>query len=320
LLIDLNVHSRLSVGGVLEPEEILLRAKSEGLDGVCFTEDQPFTEWRELKELGKDHDVTVLVGREIVTSDGHFLFFPKNPESVEPGKFFDTPSEDDELPSYNDLRRLVGKEGGVLVPAHPYRRVEQSMGDRIFRCEGIKAIETRNATCSSLMNDFALEASLLLKLPGIAGSDTRENLGTLGSVATLFRTPVRSQEDLLNAIENGELWSVELFGEDRLHELQSSANHYQGRQDRRGGRGGDRRSHGDRRGGGRDDRRGGGRRDDRRGGGGRRDDRDRSSRGGGGRRDDRRGGGGRRDDRRGGGNDRRGGGGGRRGNSRGRRF
>lgn len=253
MFIDLNIHSQNSSCGVLEPEEIILRAKSVGLDAICFTEDRPFSNWKELKELGKLHELTVLVGLEIPTDQGHFLCYVPDSSMVEPGNLFEDWTESDDPLVFDDVLATAKKAGAILVPAHPFLRKShlpedpkfRPSGDRLFQLDGVEAIETRNAHCSPMMNDFALEATFHLKQTGISGSDTHKNLNSLGTVATMFLNPVTDEKELVEAITRSETWPVELMEEVRLRPRPQSRSGGGGsrggdRGGSRGGRGGDR--------------------------------------------------------------------------------
>lgn len=206
MFIDLHVQSRYSSQGSLEPEEIMLRAKSVGLDGVCLTEDRPLRDWAELQKLAQIHEFQLFGGRLIISDHGHLLFYPQNIEDLIDEHIF--PYNQDGQPiAFTELVQKAKQLKGILASAHPYHlNIQHPMGDRLFQVKGIDALEVRNAQFSELINDFALEASYHLKLQGIAGSGTRDNLNTLGKVATLFRQKITSQHELIEAIRAGEIW------------------------------------------------------------------------------------------------------------------
>lgn len=251
MLIDLHVQSHYSRRGKLDPDDIVRRAKDIGLNGVCFTEDQPIEKYQELQALATDHDFPVFIGRTVFTEKGHLLFIPRNSEHVTKHGVFPH-NVDDETPlSYEKVAERAQELEGALVAAHPYKlQIPNPMGDRLFDMEGLSAIEVRNGSCKSLINDFALEASFHLRIPGVAGSNTCETLNELGTAASLFCQELKSQEDLVDAIQTGQVWPALL--QDTVEYRKSSRDNDRGG-DRRGGRGGDRRGGrgGDRRGGGR---------------------------------------------------------------------
>lgn len=235
MLIDLHVHSRISHQGIQEPEEIILKAKQVGLDGVCFVENQPIKEWKALLELGKAHEVAVFFGRHISSKQGDFLFYPADAKDAAK-EYFDN----SHTLSFDEIRAELKALGGILAAAHPYKQnTSNPLGDRIFKLEGLDAIQVRNGSCSSIVNDFALEASFHLKALPIGGSQMCKTLETLGSAATLFAEPVNSQKELIEALQCRNAWPVEIKQEVQLRPKPQSRGGRDGgrrRDDRRGGR------------------------------------------------------------------------------------
>ena len=56
-------------------DDLLDRARSTGLDGVCLTEHDAFWPDEEVRRLSRRHGVLVLPGSEINTDDGHVIVF-----------------------------------------------------------------------------------------------------------------------------------------------------------------------------------------------------------------------------------------------------
>lgn len=243
MLIDLHVQTRTSRHGKLDPDDIIQRAKTIGLDGICFTEDQPIGNWDELAALGRDHEFAVFVGRSLFTEEGHLLFYPRKVEHITTAGNFPYNVNDDKPIPFEEVRQKAEKLGGVLAAAHPYHlRVELPMGDKLFDLEGLGALEVRNGACKPLINDFALEASFHLKLPGIGGSQTLDTLDTLGAGVSLFCYEVANQEDLVDALHDGLVWPAQLSDKVEFRPRPTSRDDRRGGGGRSsGGRGGDRR-------------------------------------------------------------------------------
>ncbi len=252
MLIDLNVRSHYSHQGILEPEEIILRAKQIGLDGVCFTENQPWTEWKEVKQLGQIHDVAVFIGLKLQTDLGqHLLFFP-DPKNVEPDVLFEIKENADEVYSFKAVQSAVIRKKGIMIASNPYNlKMKHPLGDHIFLLSGLGAIEIRNGSATPLINDFALEASYHLKLPGVGGSDTDKTLATLGKAATLFANEPKDEKELISSIYSSPVWAVEIKDEVPWRELEQQAlrqnRHDNDRRDRRNNNRDDHRRNNDRR-------------------------------------------------------------------------
>ncbi len=232
MLIDLHVQSNYSRQGVLEPEEIILRAKTIGLDGLCFTEDQPITDWDSLAKLAKVHEFAIFAGRSLVTEVGHLLFYPTDVAHVTKPNAFPSNKDSSTPLSFEEVAARSKELGGVLAAAHPYKlKIDHPMGDKIFQLEGLNALEVRNGQCKSLVNDFALEASFHLKLAGIAGSNTCTDLNALGTAASLFVSEIATQKELVDALQAGNLWPATLTDDVKFRPKPSTG----GRDDRRGG-------------------------------------------------------------------------------------
>ena len=89
MLIDLHVHSRFTAGCDLDPERVLKRAESAGLEGVCFTDLNTLEGASELHALRARTRLAVLVGVKIATDHGHYLgYFPDPENAAEPAQIF----------------------------------------------------------------------------------------------------------------------------------------------------------------------------------------------------------------------------------------
>ena len=110
MLIDLHSHTwPRSHDSVLNPDDLITRAKSAGLDAIVFTEHDTVWDYKSVEELRAKHNFLVLAGVEISTDDGHILAFGID-------KYVFGMHRARELASY------VEKANGAMVAAHPYRR------------------------------------------------------------------------------------------------------------------------------------------------------------------------------------------------------
>ena len=76
MLIDLHNHTwPRSHDSVLDPEDLITRAKELGLDGICLTEHDAVWNPTEAQALAEKHDFLVIPGVEISTDDGHILAY-----------------------------------------------------------------------------------------------------------------------------------------------------------------------------------------------------------------------------------------------------
>ena len=110
MLIDLHAHTwPRSHDSVLNPDDLVVRAKQAGLDAICFTEHDTVWDQKSIEELRAKHNFLVLAGVEISTDDGHIIAFGID-------RYVFGMHRSRELATYTD------RADGVLVAAHPYRR------------------------------------------------------------------------------------------------------------------------------------------------------------------------------------------------------
>lgn len=210
MLIDIHVHSNKSENVPFATDQVITQAKQKGLDGICLTDTHTMAGGAEAKRLGAEADLVVLLGFEAVTDCGHFLVFLPEPEGLE-----DISSllhfDNQDRASYKLLADQVEQLSGVIIAAHPYdRSIKESPGDSLVQLKGVSAVEVLNASRSVLANELAEEVAAGSGLPGVGGSDARNNLDPLGKVATLFGEQLKSEADLIACIKSFDVWPVSL--------------------------------------------------------------------------------------------------------------
>ena len=239
MLIDLHLHSHLSKGCELNPRLVLERSAALGLDGVAFTETNTQDGFEELLDLARATQMQIFVGLELVTDKGQYLcFFPRPELAPEPVQIWGSNREKpwSAAECVPKLRSL----GAAVVAARPYdREIQYPAGDFILTLQGLNAVEAFNPKVRQTANELALEAAESLRLPCVGGSDARGSLEELGRAATLFRKPIGTQEELVQALLEGECWAV-MMGElpklTRPGEARDSEARKEGRRRRKGGR------------------------------------------------------------------------------------
>lgn len=251
MLVDLHVHSNLTPGCRLDPTLALEKAEAVGLDGICFTDRNTFKAAAAAHELRKTTDLAVFAGAEIATDHGLYLVFFANPEAQpEPAELFGAPTAAG-LWSARHVVDTVRARGGAVIAAHPYdRNVERPAGDYVFTLRGLTAIEGYAGTRKSNVNELAIEAADHLSLPVVGGSGALDGYDQVGTAATLFRDPVRTEAELVAALRGGSVWAVAIGKPPKfLGDELALRDRERDRDERRDDRGGER-----------DDRRGGHRR------------------------------------------------------------
>src|SRR5262249_18531030 len=112
--IDHHLHtSRHSPDSVIDPGELIARAREVGLDGVVITEHDYQWEAGELAELAAraaGFGVKVFSGAEVSALEGHFLVYGlPDLREAPPGV------------ALGYLLEVVRRHGAAIVAAHPFR-------------------------------------------------------------------------------------------------------------------------------------------------------------------------------------------------------
>ena len=204
MLIDLHTHTYpLSDDSFVSVDDLIDRAKTLGLDGICLTEHDQFWNLEEVKSLSIRHEFLVLSGSEINTDAGHILVFGLQEYVFGMHK-----------PAF--LRQVANKVGGVMIAAHPYRRryprgihpspeqvdeaLDRATGEELFGA--CQAIETLNGRGKPEENRFSQFLSQRLGLAGTGGSDVHRE-EHIGKACTRFHNRIASLDDLVRELNSG---------------------------------------------------------------------------------------------------------------------
>jgi histidinol phosphatase-like PHP family hydrolase len=121
MLIDLHVHTRLSSDSNALPESYLDAALSAPipLGGICFTEHRLFPVDPDLDRIYEEQSarfgIRIFKGIEADTDLGHLLIFGVNRELR---RRFDLQGR---MHRAHLMMEIVHGEGGIAIPAHPFR-------------------------------------------------------------------------------------------------------------------------------------------------------------------------------------------------------
>jgi len=193
MIIDIHVHtSEYSLGdSSLSIENAIIRAKSIGLDGICFTDHESLGIYDFAAELSARYDFLVIPGIEILTHEGDLLVFGM-----------------EELPTRklhaSELVSLVKQKGGAAISAHPFRDNKRGMGHHITRMDETIGIEVLNGRTVRENNAKAFRLALELGYPCLGGSDAHTE-EEVGAFATLFPGKIRNLEDLIRSVNQNEV-------------------------------------------------------------------------------------------------------------------
>ena len=174
MIIDLHVHTHLSDDSKTPPQKYVEAAikSGAGLGAICFTEHRKFPRDPEIdrvySELSDTHGILIIKGVEADTDLGHLLLFGLNEEVL---RRFDP--EHRMLKSAH-LIDVIYKEGGIAIPAHPFR--DSGYGVRLEDLlakhgSALSAVEAINGQNSPTENERAQAATEKLGLTALGGSD-----------------------------------------------------------------------------------------------------------------------------------------------------
>ena len=207
MIVDLHVHTRLSSDSNVAPEQYLEFAKSSGhaLGAICFTEHRLFPGDAEVDELYADlaerFQIAIFKGIEADTDLGHLLLFGVTDEVI---RRFDLTGR---MLKSDSLIEVIHHEGGVAIPAHPFR--DSGYGSRLDALlsrhgAAIGAVEVLNGQNSLEENRRAEDAALKLGLAAVGGSDAHFATGKwFMTVATELERDVHTVAQMCGEIRAG---------------------------------------------------------------------------------------------------------------------
>jgi predicted metal-dependent phosphoesterase TrpH len=188
--IDHHLHtSRHSPDSLIDPLELVERARGIGLDGLVITEHDYQWELEELAELAeRAAPLGVFSGAEVSALEGHFLVYGLPAlDLVPPGI------------ELAELLRVVQGHGAAIVAAHPFRW-DQPFGEIVAKHgPAFDALELVSNNVSAEMR--SLTEGLLRAYPmGATGSSDAHDLDVVGCYFTEFDCPIRSISDFVAAL------------------------------------------------------------------------------------------------------------------------
>jgi predicted metal-dependent phosphoesterase TrpH len=207
MIVDLHVHTRLSSDSNVGPEQYLefAAASRRGLGAICFTEHRLFPSDPELDrlyaELSERFQIAIFKGIETDTDLGHLLMFGITHEVI---RRFDLTSR---MLKSEHVIEVLHHEGGVAIPAHPFR--ESGFGARLDSLlsrhgAAIGAVEVLNGQNSPEQNQRAEDAALKLGITAVGGSDAHfASAKWFMTVATELEREVKTVEDLCVELRAG---------------------------------------------------------------------------------------------------------------------
>lgn len=215
--IDLHTHTIYgSACAYMDPDQLIVKAKSIGLDGVCLTEHDHVWGDDALEHFRNKHDYLIIGGVEVTTDCGEVLVFGLHHPVLD-------------VYHIQDLKKIVDQAGGVMILAHPFRyeadlvnQIVSSMLSSMSSVDStqienisrnpvyhlLDALETHNGRSGIKEKTLSKAVAAHLKLPGTGGSDAHAVMG-VGTCYTVFHEPVHNEQDLIRQIKEGGIIPVD---------------------------------------------------------------------------------------------------------------
>jgi len=207
---DLHIHTnRYSGCSNIEPAHALKRAKQLGLGAIALTEHGirwPDDEIEKLLKYCDVQDLLVIPGQEVACYSesgkfqGEFLVFGY-PESLGSNK------------SAQRVIELVHSEGGVIIAAHPFKKLQHGngfYGSGFATCElEIDGLEIEHPSYDNQSRSLACDVMKSQNIAGLGCSDAHD-LNTIGVCRTVFETDIDSVISLIAKIRCKQLRAVSL--------------------------------------------------------------------------------------------------------------
>jgi predicted metal-dependent phosphoesterase TrpH len=188
MIIDMHIHTRFSPCSVIKVHELIQRAREIGLDGICITDHDTVSAKHVLHNIGDKTGLCVIIGMEYATAEGDFLVFSPCHE-ISGGL------------TARELSNYVIKQGGVVIPAHPFRKNRPASSAVL---ESSYIIEAINGRSSYDENELAKNWIRLRGngTRGIGGSDAH-TIKEVGKIVTVFEKNIYVLEDLIKELHSG---------------------------------------------------------------------------------------------------------------------
>ncbi len=190
---DLHVHTNLSPCSQLSLEDLLAKAPSKGIHGICITDHDTMDVSKNMKEGIQSNGLCVIFGQEYTTQEGDFLLFGPF-EQLKPG-----------LPA-KLLLHHVTNSGGIAIAAHPFRK-GRSVSEYLIENQMCKFVEGVNGRNSQQENEAVASWQKDYDLKPVGGSDAH-TIEEVGAVSTHFTTPIKHRADFIQALKQGDFQQV----------------------------------------------------------------------------------------------------------------
>lgn len=199
--LDLHLHTKGS-DGTGKPEEFVQAIRKAGLDGIVITDHHKTLTYEglEVVKAVRAAGLVALVGCEYSTREGHCLVFGVDVARLKFGYW----------PPMQEVLDKVAEVGGVAFPSHPFRGVKETLGNKIYKLNGLTHTEAYNgqneagngwaASANPVANQKAVKAAEVMELGATGGSDAHQP-DRIGTCYTEFGGKVRTVAELVAALK-----------------------------------------------------------------------------------------------------------------------
>jgi len=185
----MHIHTRFSPCSIIRVRQIPKKIQETGIDGVCITDHDTTASRSLLKGISHISGLRIFVGLEYTTTPGDFLIFG-------PVEY---------IPQGMDAKTLlkwIKKEGGVAIPAHPFRRSRPADPQILHFFDIIEVLNGRNQAYENDLCMHWIESNGNSR-KRIGGSDAH-TLDEIGRIVTVFGRDIYTSEDLVRELRDGD--------------------------------------------------------------------------------------------------------------------
>lgn len=186
MIVDMHIHTSFSPCSAINIPDLVERARETGLDGICITDHDTTASRNVFSNKVECEGICVIVGMEYTTMRGDFLVFG-------PAEY---------VPCGMDAEGLIGwvkKEGGVAIPAHPFRKSRPTDPGILSSFKVVEVLNGRNRpseneTCRKWLAQYGNGTRQT------GGSDAH-TLEEVGQIVTVFDKNIYGVEGLIDELQ-----------------------------------------------------------------------------------------------------------------------
>ncbi len=195
MLIDMHIHTQFSPCSIINIPQLITKAKEKRLDGICITDHDTMASKSIVQKL-EISGICIIIGIEYTTSKGDFLIF--GPTDYIPSRM-----------ALEDLLSWTKREGGVVIPAHPFRKsrpVDISILPKFSIIEVLNGrnLPSENEGCKDWIRRNGKD------IKEIGGSDAH-TLNEIGNVVTVFEKNIYCLDDLIRELWEGKYSPMQVY-------------------------------------------------------------------------------------------------------------